>query len=207
MNQVFWAKLSNFNWIGYTGVHVGHLREIPPSRWVIVTCTTGFSWREAWGQAYLLWVIRCTEDCKSLKIFTNFVEKVHIISSYFWHFECICIWKSLYFNPIFFWPGHCRGLGPLCLPLSTAVVGWVCGVGAGWSMDQWNISWRGVSPLTLFHSTLSSFTSLRSAHTPFISSLSWPHRQSKKHHTKLLPTTSPNVNNLFSKSFCCQTCC
>ena len=23
--------------------------EIPPSRWVIVTCTTGFSWREAWS--------------------------------------------------------------------------------------------------------------------------------------------------------------
>jgi len=28
---------------------VGHLIEILPSRWVIVTYTTGFSWREAWG--------------------------------------------------------------------------------------------------------------------------------------------------------------
>ena len=32
--------------MGYTSIHVGHLIEIPPSRWVIVTCTTGFSWRE-----------------------------------------------------------------------------------------------------------------------------------------------------------------
>ena len=32
-------------------IHVGHLIEIPPSRWVIVTCATGFSWREACGQA------------------------------------------------------------------------------------------------------------------------------------------------------------
>ena len=28
---------------------------MPPSRWVIVTCATGFSWREAWKSLYFNW--------------------------------------------------------------------------------------------------------------------------------------------------------
>jgi len=38
--------------MGYTSIHVVHLIEIPRSRWVIVTCTTGFSWREARKSLY-----------------------------------------------------------------------------------------------------------------------------------------------------------
>jgi len=47
-------------------MHVGHLIEIPPSRWVIVTCTTGFSWREAWGQAYCCGSLDARETVKAL---------------------------------------------------------------------------------------------------------------------------------------------
>ena len=64
-------------------MRVGHLIEIPPSRWVIVTCTTGFSWREAWAKLNCCGSLDARETVKSFKIFTNFVEKVQIISSYF----------------------------------------------------------------------------------------------------------------------------
>ena len=33
---------------------ISHLIEIPPSHWVIVTCTTGFSWREAMGPSLIV---------------------------------------------------------------------------------------------------------------------------------------------------------
>jgi len=50
MNQVFEQNFE-FQLNRLYNMHVEHLIKIPPSCWVIVTCTTGFSWREVWSQA------------------------------------------------------------------------------------------------------------------------------------------------------------
>ena len=48
-------------------MHVGHLIEIPTSRWVIVTCTTGFSWREAWDKLNCCGSLDARETVKALR--------------------------------------------------------------------------------------------------------------------------------------------